>query len=586
MYAMIIKRLFVLLIALLLASHLYGIEKDTAKRIANNFMSRGLAYGAGASTREPIYVWNGLNEDSAGEEPPFYVFEYPESGFVVVSACEVARPILAYSRTGIFDRNNEGLMEILSWAKEMIDEARKESLVPTESTSAEWSNYMNGRVFAEKEVVLETASWNQREPFNRMCPEIDGKRCPTGCVNTAAAIIMRYYKWPSAGKGHLPGYEYNGISILGRDLGHQYDWNNMPLDLGPYKYTEKQAAQVSQLMSDLGIMTETEYALRGSGAQSRTVLRLVQYFDYDAGMRLISRGSFNNSTWESIIKEQIDCKQPVYYAGYNHAFVINGYSGDYFSVNFGWGNASTFCLMTPIPNEEILIYFSASYQRAIIDIKPNENGEPYLDLTQAYSLYSDWDYSQDHEFMIKGANIQNYSTADFDGQIAYGLVGQSGIIKEIISDSFYYSIPSGESIAYFFDTPVRCLVHSELEEGDTIRFCYKETGSDIWKTALVYEATAFRITHNRIIESLISLKYDRSEKRILFDFLEGVSCRVYNHKGDLLFDGLNKYYSNELNIYRYNLTIFIFKGYPRNYIADLRVQFYDFNQEYNLQIAL
>ncbi len=79
--------------------------------------------------------------------------------------------------------------------------------------------------------VLETALWYQSDPYNRLCPEVNGALSLTGCTATALAIVMRYHKWPERGTGTLPGYTTvsYGAWVDEVKLGHAYDWDNMPL---------------------------------------------------------------------------------------------------------------------------------------------------------------------------------------------------------------------------------------------------------------------------------------------------------------------------------------------------------------------
>lgn len=54
---------------------------------------------------------------------------------------------------------------------------------------------------------LITTKWDQRDPFNRLCPMIDGKRTLTGCTATALAQFFHYFRVPTKGKGSI-SYEY------------------------------------------------------------------------------------------------------------------------------------------------------------------------------------------------------------------------------------------------------------------------------------------------------------------------------------------------------------------------------------------
>lgn len=42
---------------------------------------------------------------------------------------------------------------------------------------------------------------NQGTPFNNDCPKVNGTKTPTGCVATAMAQVMNYWKYPEVGTG-------------------------------------------------------------------------------------------------------------------------------------------------------------------------------------------------------------------------------------------------------------------------------------------------------------------------------------------------------------------------------------------------
>ena len=51
--------------------------------------------------------------------------------------------------------------------------------------------------------LLGNREWGQDNPYNLLCPTIEGKHCPTGCVATALSQIMSYYRWPLSGTGSI-----------------------------------------------------------------------------------------------------------------------------------------------------------------------------------------------------------------------------------------------------------------------------------------------------------------------------------------------------------------------------------------------
>lgn len=53
-----------------------------------------------------------------------------------------------------------------------------------------------------------TAEWYQNEPYNQLCPIVNGQVICSGYVATTAAIVMHYHKCPKRGNGKIPGYSY------------------------------------------------------------------------------------------------------------------------------------------------------------------------------------------------------------------------------------------------------------------------------------------------------------------------------------------------------------------------------------------
>ena len=82
----------------------YGsaIDVGTAEAVARNWFG----VQSGGKTRsggiEPQLVWTGNYSTRGPMAPPFYVFNNPGGGWVVISAEDAARPVLARSDEGSF----------------------------------------------------------------------------------------------------------------------------------------------------------------------------------------------------------------------------------------------------------------------------------------------------------------------------------------------------------------------------------------------------------------------------------------------------------------------------------------------------
>nr|MBR6146233.1 C10 family peptidase [Paludibacteraceae bacterium] len=74
--------------------------------------------------------------------------------------------------------------------------------------------------------LLDDIEFDQGTPYNDKCPIINNARAITGCVATAMAEIMRYWKYPAVGKGSTTYTGSKGAQTY-NFADHPFDWNNM-----------------------------------------------------------------------------------------------------------------------------------------------------------------------------------------------------------------------------------------------------------------------------------------------------------------------------------------------------------------------
>ena len=174
-------------------------------------------------------------------------------------------------------------------------------------------------------------------PYNRMCPEIGGENCLTGCVATAAAQIMYYHKWPTKGKGKH-SYQWNGQTLSADFSKSTYKWSKM-LPVYEWNSSDEACNAVALLMRDVGYSCDMNYGLYSSGASGQD-RALITYFGYDASMGYLTRDNCDEATWNSIIVDELTNGRPLFYtagsSSGSHAMVIDGLdSNGYYHFNFG-----------------------------------------------------------------------------------------------------------------------------------------------------------------------------------------------------------------------------------------------------------
>lgn len=193
--------------------------------------------------------------------------------------------------------------------------------------------------------LLKNIAWNQGYPWNSETPMIEGRHCPVGCVATATAQIMRYYKWPEKGEGsHSYKWRNQRLSV---NYDVPYDWDSMPERFDHvHQAKPNEIKALGTLCAHVGMAEDMLYTLSGSGAYDVHVIRALRdHFHYDKGIYLYHRNLTTQQEWESRIRAELDKKRPVLYSGYGtnggHAFVCDGYDErGLFHINWGWGGLS------------------------------------------------------------------------------------------------------------------------------------------------------------------------------------------------------------------------------------------------------
>ncbi len=192
------------------------------------------------------------------------------------------------------------------------------------------------------------STWDQDEPFNDLCPVINGRRCYTGCVATAIAQIAYYYKWPQQGVGshsytfQVGSQNYTESFNFG---GTTFDYANM-LDSYSGSYTHTQAQAVATLMKACGVLCDMMYTPTFSGATDISAgAGMVQYMKYSPECTMEMRDNYYAAQWEQLIYDQLTLAQPVPYGGATakeegHEFICDGYRDGYFHFNWGWSGMS------------------------------------------------------------------------------------------------------------------------------------------------------------------------------------------------------------------------------------------------------
>jgi hypothetical protein len=339
---------------------------------------------AAAKVRSRLSSAPAMTLTSAANEPQLYVFTPAQgAGFMVLSADSDAEPMLGYSDSETFSAENlpDGLRYMLSYYAAEIDRLR-------DGGAARQSAATLSKVRPEREAIAPIChtKWNQDAPYSNLCPELNGTHCPTGCVATALAQVLKTYEYPAKCTGGTYTYKWTSGNM---NLSLNYntvtlDWENM-LDTYDSTATDEQRTAVATLMKAVGYGVEMQYTASESGTHCYFVpTALLRNFRFDKTAHVESREWYTLIDWENMIYEVLAQGHGVYYDGvsnddYGHAFVIDGYKSDgYFHVNWGWGGLSDgyFLLSALDPSEQGIGGSTQGYdfsQHIVVDLNTNSS---------------------------------------------------------------------------------------------------------------------------------------------------------------------------------------------------------------------
>lgn len=461
-----IQFLLVLLLAL-------GYSPLQAKRITQ-WQAQQQAYSFWGKQMPQKAKAKSRTATTASPSDAYYVFNNDAGGFVIIAGDDAVTPVLGYTSTGSFDAENlpDGLKDLLKSYERQIAALGDNYVANQTATRAAFTG----------EKLLKTAEWNQMAPFNKYTPN----NYVTGCVATAGAIVMKHHGYPAKGTGSH-SYTWNGKTLTA-NFGHDYDWASMPV-----KYDGTNDADfdgVARLMADLGVAVEMNYAKDGSGSYiGDLVTALQKYYGYSKLSHLMAIEDVGAEAWNGRLREEIDANRPVLYAASDparggHAFVIDGYKDESFSVNWGWGGyCDGFYQIGALNPESEGMPTGDKYnvgQSAVFGMEPSGGTEKvstmgFKKLTnQLQTLNMNiTDVKKGQRGTIFSAPIGNTGDHNFNGEIAVALMNAKGEIRETVTrqpfkltdfaPGYYYT-----SLSFSIESTV------DAEPGDYLAMVAKE----------------------------------------------------------------------------------------------------------------
>lgn len=442
----------------------------------------------------------------------FYIYtstSLDKGSFFIVSGDAKLPSILAYSDSCAFDVDNMP-PAVKYWLQTYVAQLKQNQTFSNEKSQSSGIEYKEGGVAP----LLQGIQWGQANPYNKLCPMIRDKRAVTGCVATAMAQVMRYYSYPTEGKGTVVyNSTTNNLRITHDFSKDVFDWRNMA-DSYDGAYSDIQADAVAVLMASCGASVKMDYctsAQGGSGAYQSDILSgYITNYGYDNDAALVIRNYCPTDVWHKLIVGELNEGRPVNYAGANmrdggHSFVIDGYKignnkyPDY-HVNWGWnGSCDGYYQIADLQPREGNDYATAApfseSQQMTVGVMPEDGVSSSTQMLLSSKVSCNLSAVKPGSILtFNVSSLYNCSYKEFIGTISAALIGDDGVLH-VLGDgkrrqlgyldgtgnlNLEYSIPSSIQMG----TYQSCLV-------------YRTSGSEVWNVVYSISTPVVEVTESR-----------------------------------------------------------------------------------------
>lgn len=475
----------------------------------------------------------------SGKPVTYYVFPNGENkGFTIVSGDDRLPEIVGYSDCGTYSDGNlpETYKAFLEMYQNTVNAALNGNADAAKSVAQarQRAQGVNGKVRVEP--LLGGIKYGQESPYNKLCPLYDGNyHSVTGCVATAMAQIMAYWKYPATLQADIPAYTTNTrkISVDAISKGEAYDWEHIRDSYGYNEdfigdFTDEEALAVAKLMQHCGAAVRMDYGPESGAFGSE--FPFFKYFGYDADLITnLSRHFYSLDEWCGLLDAELKAGRPMMYNGAStegaHQFVCDGADGNgLYHINWGWnGNQDGYfdiSILNPAKGSIGSGLADDGYSRdcnIVIGIQP-DNGivdEPLVDVPSI--MVFEWEKA-DHSVDIKKGtrtnasdkftvNVSdrfcNYSIKKFSGCFGYGVEEADGSYRLVSSDDYAEGTLSGRDDKFDVQgVVVKDVIDYAFPVGRTTVYAVFSKDGVTWKRCrylnehpMVFEATATSLSY-------------------------------------------------------------------------------------------
>ncbi len=474
------------------------INENQARAIAAQFMSSHVSNNASIKMAHKAPCLNGAASES---KSAYYVFNSSAAngGYVIVAGDDRAPAVLGYSDQGSFDPADvpEAMQDMLeSYASQItaLTQGAKPALLAASGAAIR---------------PLVTASWSQNSPYNTLLPMLNnGKQAVAGCVATALAQVLYYWKQPARPTSAIPAYTSQSLGIYMPQLEPiEFNWTAMQ-DTYLSNDTESDGAlAAAQLTLYCDQVMKMDFQYGVSGASTNHIPDAIStYFGYKRAAHCEYRENYTTQSWADFIYSELAEGRPVIYSGSKassgHAFICDGYDGEgLFHINWGWDGMSNGYYLLNVLNPDAQGTGSASEsygyiygQYVVCNIEPGEGASEFALTSGSVALNgaitSRTSSNANFKATVTG-RFYNYTAETIAVNFGWGFY-QGDELLSVLYRSGSSALPSG----YYFSTNGQELSFGSGITSGTYRIVpiYSEYGANNWRPCVGADVNYIEVT--------------------------------------------------------------------------------------------
>jgi len=535
LFLILIMRLknIVLTLFILISNFLFAqkVPQNVALQVAERFLSN-------SGKTELIGPKIKLITSEKNGDVLFYIINY-ENAFVIISASKKYTPIKAFSFKNKFSvkKNVQGIsmLDILISDYEKFNLFLNENKQLVKVNNNKWQKLISTKIVKNinDEVVgpllpsIYGQTWYYENGTKIYTTQyFSPNHYPVGCVALTFTELLQYYEWPRKG---LESYSYKdnyGTSKGTYSANFEEKYYNWSLILNEYKNEEtadNQRKELGRLAFHAAVSVDMDFESSGSTSNINRIPNAAKnYFRYISDYKTKSESDF----WQ-VLDENLQNGIPAQFAIYTsdgggHAVVGDGikYVGEekYYHLNMGWWGSS-----------------NGWYQ-----IHQSFNAGGYTNITAAVLNMipiPELDKKPKIDYKNKTATIKWYytekiSAQNFELQIKRG-VADWETLTDTFTTSFSYTYkPESDDKDYTFR--IRARVHNRWYDNS-------------WSNSIKIKQNDFLPKGEEELTLFPSFVLNNKLK-VSYDSLEGSIIRIFDLKGNLLFQTNEQVYAEEYDI--------------------------------------